>query len=201
LAEVVRFDDAKLTKKERQQLAPKDRGLNVEAISASADGKILYIGLRNPRPRANALVVPLHNAQAVIEKSDSPVFGKPLFWNFHGLGIRSLEYSSFHKTYFTLAGSHDETPGFVLYRWSGRIDDPPKVVQGVGIQNDFTPEALICFSRSERLLILSDDGSLPVRINHASECLQGRLNDDGTCPNKFLRDPNKKTFRAAWILP
>jgi hypothetical protein len=32
----------------RRRLAPKDEGLNIEGLSAAADGRSLYIGLRNP---------------------------------------------------------------------------------------------------------------------------------------------------------
>jgi len=60
---------------------------------------------------------------------------------------------------------------------------------------------LVCFRNSGKLLVLSDDGSLPIRVGSPSECMQGKLNDDGTCPNKFLTDPNKKTFRAIWLTP
>jgi len=230
LDKVTRFDAAKLTEKERQKLAPKEHGLNIEALCASADGRTLYIGFRNPRPIRNnslkmtaspgmgisngtsprdkkndvgkALVVPLKNADAVIENSAAPIFGEPMLWSLGGLGIRSMEYSNFHQAYFIAAGPHNENPGYALYRWSGKNDEPPRFVRDLHtMQKDFTTEALVSFKNSDKLLLLSDDGSLDIKVSNASECLDGRLNDDGTCPNKFLTDPNKKTFRAIWLEP
>lgn len=201
LDKATRLDEAKLTKKERENLAPKKQGLNIEALCATADETVLYICFRNPRPNKKALVVPLYNAYAIIKQSALPVLGKPILWDLNSLGIKSMEYSAFHKAYFIIAGPHNEGRKSVLYRWSGRIDEQPKLVRNLGNNRDFTPEALICFPNSEKLLVLSDDGSLPVKIDNFSECMQGRLNDDGTCPNKFLTDPNNKTFRAIWLIP
>ena len=56
---------ADLKKKDREKLAPKDEGLNIEGLCAAAHGGTLYIGFRNPRPkdrpggRAKAIVIPL----------------------------------------------------------------------------------------------------------------------------------------------
>ncbi len=201
LAEATRLNAKNLSKKDRQKLAPKEKGLNIEALCASADGKVLYIGFRNPRPNAKALVMPLYNSGDIVEKSAISVLGKPILLDLKNLGIRSMEYSHFHHTYFIIAGPHDESPGCVLYRWSGKDDEQPKFVRSLSTQKDLTPEALVCFPKSERILLLSDDGSLRIKVNVAFECIDGELNDDGTCPNKFLVDPNKKTFRAIWLTP
>jgi len=200
------FGLTSLSKKDLKKLAPKEEGLNIEGLCASADGRTIYIGFRNPRPvdkstrRAGALVVPLNNPANVIEKGDAPLFGEPILWDFGGLGIRSMEYSPFHRAYFVIAGAFDRTPEFALYRWSGRKDEQPELVQQMS-QSSFGPEALIPFDDSEMLLLLSDDGTLPVSVTDASQCMEGELNDDGTCPNKFLLDPGRKTFRAIRLKP
>jgi hypothetical protein len=210
LDKATQFNAKKLSKKERKKLAPKEQGLNIEGLCASADGRTLYIGFRNPRPpliknlkfSLKALVVPLRNPDAVIESPVEPIFGEPMLWDLGGLGIRSMEYSHFHKVYFIIAGPHDESSKSVLYRWSGKVDEPPRFVRDLHtLQKDFTPEALVVFEKSDRLLMLSDDGSLDIKVTDASECMEGELNDDGTCPNKFLVDPYKKSFRAIWINP
>jgi len=231
LDKATQFNAEKLSKKERQKLAPKEQGLNIEGLCASTDGKTLYIGFRNPRPplirnskfSLNALVVPLKNPDAVVESSAAPIFDEPMLWDLGGLpavpssdsaitdyrhsgqaglGIRSMEYSHFHKAYFIITGPHNEGSKSALYRWSGKDDEPPKFVRDLHtLQKDFTPEALVCFKNSGRLLIISDDGSLDIKVTDASECMEGQLNKDGTCPNKFLIDSNKKTFRAIWITP
>ena len=47
--------------------------------------------------------------------------------------------------------------------------------------------------------MLSDDGSLVVRIAGPSECLEGEYRKDGTTLNKYLANPARKTFRGAWL--
>lgn len=197
--------DEDLKKKEREKLAPKQDGLNIEALCASADGGTIYIGFRNPGVRArakaerNAIVVPLHNAPGVVERGQAPVFGEPMPWNLEGLAIRSMEYSAFHRTYFIIAGRPDEQNDFALYRWTGDRDMSPELVRELrALADDFTPEALVPFSDG-RLLLLSDDGSLEVKVSGPGDCLAGEYNKNGTCLNKFLADPAKKTFRGIWL--
>jgi hypothetical protein len=200
LDQAARFGAANLTKQQLKNLAPKENGLNIEALCASADGNTLYIGFRNPRPSSKAIVVPLDNPKQVIENQQPPVFADPLLWDLKGFGIRSMEYSHFHKAYFIIAGPHNDQPAaFALYRWSGRKDEPPQVVQS--INSDFTPEALVPFKNSPKLLLLSDDGSLVIDVSDASECMQDRLRKDGKCLNKHLTNPAKKHFRAIWLQP
>lgn len=199
---------ADLKKKDREKLAPKEEGLNIEGLCASADGKMIYIGFRNPRPmdesarRHKALVVPLLNPDRVVEKGEAPVFGEPILWDLGGLGIRSMEYSPFHKVYFIIAGEADESDKFALYRWPGERENKPVFLQRLTEEaKSFSPEALIPFESSNRLLLLSDDGSLPIKVAGPHECIEGEYRKDGTCENKFLLDPNKKTFRAFWLIP
>ncbi len=206
LLDATRLDEPALKKKDREKLAPKKQGLNIEALAATPDGKTLYIGFRNPRPlsplakKQCALVVPLTNAPAVVEKGAPAAFGEPILWALGGLGLRSMEYSPRHSAFFLIAGPHDEAADFALYRWSGNRGDSPQFVRKIVAAN-FTPEALMPLSNSDKLLILSDDGSLRVRISHPSQCLPGELIDDRTCLNKHLIDPQKKTFRAMYIQP
>jgi hypothetical protein len=120
-----------------------------------------------------------------------------------------MEYSPFHKAYFIVAGPRDEGPGFALYRWSGERENPPVLVRQLSY-GDFSPEAIVTFKSSSRLLLLSDDGTLPVKVAPAlasqeaagaAECVEGELLANGACPNKFLIDPNKKFFRGIWLEP
>lgn len=195
-----------LSKKELKKLAPKEEGLNIEGLCASADGATLYVGFRNPRPvnkstgRNRALVVPLKNAPDIIEKGDKPVFGDPMLWDLGGLGVRAMEYSIYHKAYFIVAGAFDTTRDFALYRWSGLESEQPGLLRLMR-QSSFGPEALAPFDRSELLLFLSDDGTLPVSVSDPGQCIEGELNPDGSCPNKFLLNPNKKTFQAICLTP
>ena len=207
LEDVTRFN-TNLKKRQRESLAPKKAGLNIEGLCASADGNTLYIGFRNPRPydsqtsRAKALVVPLKNPRQVIEKGAQPVFGEPILWNLGGLGIRSMEYSPFHKFYFIVAGTHNQDPIFALYRWLGEKNTQPAFVTEICTDNyDFTPEALAVFKDSNRLLLLSDDGSIEFNVSNPSDCMAGELLPGRKCLNKHLTDAGKKLFKGAWLQP
>jgi len=200
LERATRFDAVNLTKQQRKNLAPKKDGLNIEGLCASPDGKTIYIGFRNPHPRSKAIVVPLKNARQVIERVEPPIFGSPILWDLGGLGIRSMEYSLFHKAYFIVAGPNNEQPRFALYRWSGKEDTPPSLVRELNSdESSFKPEALITFKNSAGFLLLSDDGSLAFNVSMPSECMEGKLSKDGKCLNKYLTDQNKKHFRAIWL--
>jgi len=207
LEKVTRFN-VNLKKKDREKLAPKKEGLNIEALCASADGRTIYIGFRNPRPaggsnhKPRALIVPLENASEIIEEGKTPVFGESVLWDLQDLGIRSMEYSGFHKTYFVVAGGpDDEGSDFLLYCWSGVAKERPTLIRSLNLGTRFTPEALIPFAGSGRLLLLSDDGSIPVKVSGPQECAKGQYRKDGTCQNKYLLDSEKKTFRGIWLRP
>ena len=202
LDKATRLDALNLTKIERKKLAPKEEGLNIEGLCASADGNTIYIGFRNPRPQSKTLLVPLSNPKEVIEKQQPPIFEEPILWDLKGLGIRSMEYSHFHKAYFIIAGPHNQRQGFVLYRWSGERDSPPVLIQQILLEKDnFSPEALVTFKTEERFLLLSDDGTLLIEVSDDSECMQGKLSEDGKCLQKYLTDQNKKCFRGIWLRP
>ncbi len=207
LARAAGFSAGKLKIKELENLAPKKQGLNIEGLCASADGKILYIGFRNPIHKTDsgkmqAIVVPLKNADSVIEKNQEPVFSKPMLWDFQGLGIRAMEYSAFHKSFFIIAGPADEKKDFALYRWSGDQKQQPELIgKIVDLPQDFTPEALFFPENSDKLFLLSDDGTLIVNVSSPAECTDGELLEGLKCQNKHLTDPNKKTFRGFWLKP
>jgi hypothetical protein len=206
LDKATRFDKNDLSKKEREKLAPKEKGLNIEGLCASANGKTIYIGFRNPRPidrvtnHTKTLVVPFNNPKQLIENGEAPVFGEPILWDLSGRGIRSMEYSNFHKAYFIIAGSSDESKKFALYRWSGKKEGQPVLVRELNLSN-FNPEALVTFENSDKFFILSDDGTLEVKVSGAWECMKGEYRKNGTCQNKYLIDPKKKTFRGFWLEP
>ena len=149
-----------------------------------------------------AVVLQLLNAAQVIEQAGSPVLGQPLLWDLDGMGLRSMEYSPRHDTYYVIAGPHDSRSEWALYRWSGAPNAQPVLVhQMTPDQRSLTPEALIVFKETDKLLLLSDDGTLLIPVSGAAECDEGQYRSDGTCPNKYLRDESKKSFRGLWIEP
>ncbi len=207
LARAAGFSAAGLKIGELENLAPKEQGLNIEGLCASADGKILYIGFRNPIHKTDsgkmrAIVIPLKNAGSVIEKNAEPVFGEALLWDLDGSRIRSMEYSTFHKTFFIIAGPADERKDFALYEWSGDQGQQPEIIRKLeDLPKDFTPEALFSSGNSDKLFLLSDDGTLVVDVSSPAECLEGELLEGLKCQNKHLTDPGKKTFRGLLLEP
>jgi hypothetical protein len=193
----------KLKGKDLEKLAPKNEGLNIEALCADPNGQIFYIGLRNPLHKAAgekkyAIVLPLLNPASVVENNQKCIFGNPLLWDLAGRGVRSMEWSPAALKYFIIAGPSDERRDFALYSWTGRKDKQPQLIRKLILPENFTPEALIVFDKNQ-FLVLSDDGTIEVKVASPADCIEGQLLDGSRCPNKFLTDPNKKTFRALWL--
>ena len=201
IVDLLGLDAANLARDRQPEMAPKERGLNIEALAASPDGQLL-VGLRNPLgPDGRAIVIPLLDPDAVVLQRATPTLGEPLLWDLGGRGIRSLEYSPAHAAFFVVAGDRDDGPGFLLYRWSGKRQDAPIRVRRLDAGRSWEPEALVAFPGSSILLALSDDGSRRVPVSDSAECLEDAYEPGGTCPAKLLRDPQRRTFRGFPIPP
>ncbi|MBN2130166.1 MAG: hypothetical protein JW741_11750 [Sedimentisphaerales bacterium] len=158
---------AEMTPEQRARLAPSREGLNIEALCASHNSEVL-IAFRNPRPlrvitgTPHALIVPVDNADEVIEKGEAPIFGEGVLWDLGGLGIVSFEYSAFHRVFFVVAAPHDNESVFVLYRWSGMKANPPEVVKRFSTDDQVPfPRTIIPFENSSKLLFLGRSVEAP----------------------------------------
>ncbi len=173
--------------------------VNIEGLASSADGRSLWIGLRAPLVSARAIVLPLANPGAVVEQGSSPELGQPILWDLGQRGVRDLLWSASRKELLVLATSDGASPP-VLYRWSGTFGDPPRELGAArpaasAAAADIQPEALVERADGTRILVLSDDGERRVEVP-PSECRSRFDARTGTCPNKRLRDPGRKTFRG-----
>jgi hypothetical protein len=160
------------------QLAPKaPGGFNLEGMTATPAGGVI-IGFRNPLHEGRALIIPLDNPADVIA-GGKPRFGEPVLLDLGGRGVRSL--SSWRGRYLIAAGSPTSAaePGPALYTWDGNGAPGLATIDVAGLN----PEAFFTPEESERIMLLSDDGSLPI---DGTEC-------------KSLKDPARKRFRAAWV--
>lgn len=160
--------------------APKEVGaLNIEGLCEGPDGSLL-IGFRNPQPQRRALVVPLLNPAEAIAGRRAKL-GDPLLLDLGGLGVRDL--ARVEGEYLVLAGPHDGRDDGRLFRWSGRGAEP--VPLSASALAKLNPEVIVTWpgARSERLLILSDDGARKI----------------GGCPCKDLKEPERQRFRGAWF--
>ncbi len=215
--EMVTLLDDQLKKNARKALAPKKSGLNIEGLAAApadasvavSDDRTLYIALRNPTwcdpvtKKHMAIVIPLTNPADVVDRHGTCRFGKPLLWDLNGLGVRSMEYSPGHGAFFIIAGRNDSRPGFLLYRWSGIGDDAPRLVKSSALPGgSFAPEAMFVMPAEPGLLwLLSDDGAIEIKVAGPWQCVGKKYYNDGYCQNKYLLNPDKKTFGATTIKP
>ena len=199
---LLKLDDLKLQKNigvagedSGRKLAPKEYGLNIEGMTISADGKDLYIGMRNPVPGNRAILIPLKNIEDVMLRKSDPKLGAPIYLNLANRGIRSIEYSSAHQMYFIIAGSISGEDNSSIYSWSGDIKTDPKTIMPFSKLN---PEAIAPIKDSKQLYVLSDDGNVKHRVK-SNETNDQLINGASSC--KSLKDYKKKRFRVISLNP
>tara|TARA_B100000902_G_scaffold190289_1_gene181932 strand:+ start:2445 stop:3506 length:1062 start_codon:yes stop_codon:yes gene_type:complete len=199
---LLKLDDLKLQKNigvagedSGRKLAPKEYGLNIEGMTISADGKDLYIGMRNPVPGNRAILIPLKNIEDVILRKSDPKLGAPIYLNLANRGIRSIEYSSAHQMYFIIAGSISGEDNSSIYSWSGDTKMNPKTIMPFSKLN---PEAIAPIKDSKQLYVLSDDGNVKHRVK-SNETNDQLINGASSC--KSLKDYKKKRFRVISLNP
>jgi hypothetical protein len=205
LQEVTRFEEF-LTKKQEAQLAPKQKGLNIEGLAVGSDGRSLWIGLRNPlytdaTGKRKAIVIPLLNPDEVIEKGKPARFGEAILLDLGGRGIRSIDYLESQKEYWIVAGSTGARSqvDFEVFRY--HHSDGNLIPVKVDFPKNFTPESLFAFPGTKTIYFVSDDGTIEKEIQSPSDCMAGQLLPNGYCPNKFLIDLDKRTFRVFQFNP
>ncbi|WP_374089108.1 DUF3616 domain-containing protein [Methylomicrobium lacus] len=173
-----------------EKLPPKAKGgLNIEGLAVTPHHELL-IGFRNPIPGGKALLLPLTNPQALLEKKQAhAIFGAPIELDLNGLGIRSIEYWAEKKRFILIAGAYDGSDQFSLYQWSGQEKENPERIEVTGLPDHFRPESVLFYPhRDNRLHLLSDDGSI--------ERIEGT-----PCKDIEDKDHPQKYFRSVWISP
>lgn len=158
------------------ELAPKaEGGLNLEGMTAGPDGSLL-LGFRNPVPEGRALLVRLDGPDDLLAGA-APRLGPPIRLDLDGLGVRALSW--WRERYLIVAGDRDTGRPSALYTWDG-VGAPIAVQVELG---DLNPEGTFSPDDDPRVLLLSDDGTVP---------------RDGV-PCKELKDPTQRRFRGAWL--
>lgn len=148
--------------------AEAEGGLNIEGLAAAADGSLL-IGLRNPIPQGEAIVVPLLNPAELVDGKGPARFGAAIRLDLGGRGVRSIERVG--SGYVIAAGPPADAGTFAVYRWSGKPGDAPSHVQlDLGT---LQPEALFAWPDGQ-LTLLSDDGGVPVGKKACKDAAKAR---------------------------
>ncbi len=159
-----------------------DGSLNIEALCDTAEGT-LFIGFRSPLHGNKAMLAPLLNPQECV-KGVAPQFAAPIFLDLQGNGIRAMVRLQ-GSNYLIMSGSALSGGKSRLYIWDGGAVVHPITMDKGTFPSNFTPESLIVMDLpdEDRLLVLSDDGTLLV---------------DGQ-PAKEHPLPVRRTFRACRI--
>jgi hypothetical protein len=151
-------------------------GLNIEGIAAGP-GDSLWIGFRNPVPGGRALLVPLLNPGAVIQRVEVPRFGAVRRLDLAGRGIRDIVNAG--GRFFVLAGPAEGGGRHRLFVWDGSDGEPRELKDAV--PKGFQAESMVAGNGSVSTLdLLSDDGSEKI--------------GERRCEN--VADPSARQFRA-----
>ncbi|MBN1466531.1 DUF3616 domain-containing protein [candidate division KSB1 bacterium] len=180
------MEDSYLPQEKRNdQLAPKERGVNIEGLAAAPNGRSLLIGFRNPIPGGRALVIELLNPVAVVAESQPPKFGETFLLDMGNRGVRSIEFDPLQRCYLVIGGPADDEIDAKLYVWDG-LDSAPVEIESIDFSRfeKFTPEALFFSQQNSVLQIFSDDGTIK-KINAAGD----------KCDCKDLGRDEEKSFR------
>lgn len=178
-----RFDD------KDKDLAPKDRGVNIEGLAPTADDRGLLIGFRNPLPEGKAMIVEFFNPLQVLAGAERPSFGEAYFLDLNQRGVRSLDYLAALQRHLIVAGSTNGGLESELYLWNSGGESAENIEQtNFGDIKKFNPEAVVQFENNPRFLLLSDDGTVNLRDK-----------DGDTCDCKDVSDDALKQFRGVWL--
>ncbi|WP_224245491.1 DUF3616 domain-containing protein [Hyalangium gracile] len=140
------------------ELAPKDKGTNIEGLAALPTGG-LVVGFRNPQSGSSALMVTLTNPDAVLGGAKAR-FGQAILVNLGGYGIRGMAWSEAHQAVLILSGPRDESSGpFALWKWSGDVSSAPVKVMELTAPSSSAPEVIIPRAGTKNVQILFDMGS------------------------------------------
>jgi hypothetical protein len=150
--------------------------LSFEGMTATPDGA-LWLGLRSPVPRGQALVLQLGNPLEVMQGA-APRLASPHRLDLGGLGVRGLSF--WHGSYLVIAGPAGDGGPFALYRWQG--SGAPELLEAELLRG-LGPEGFFSHEARDEVLVLSDDGTRLV----------------GGVPCKHLPTAERKAFRGVWL--
>ena len=101
--------------------------LNIEGLTYAHKTDDLLLGLRAPMAGKYSIIIAIENPAEVFEKSAAPIFGKPIFLNLEGGGIRSLHFSTILNKY-VIANEVLDAKGkhySKIWTWSGNPKEAP----------------------------------------------------------------------------
>lgn len=165
LRDLIEDESTKLFNLENPQSAKNKRlgcrsanGLNIEGLCAWHDSELL-IGFRNPRPRKQALLIPLKNPHELICTESRAKFGKPILLDLGNRGIRDIQFWESHGIYLIIAGANNRDDNFALYAWTGKRSQAAVKISSLAFSS-FPAESIVIYPHlKDRFLLLTDDGN------------------------------------------
>lgn len=201
LAEFGLPESIMLNESQKLELEPKKNGdqppmgINIEGL-ATTNGASLLIAMRNPLVEGKAIIVPLHNPNALISgETSAPQLGEPILLDLGGLGIRAIQRIDSSGTYLIAAGSTGKGSRSRIFRWERARTDIIVPLENVEL-GGLTPEAIVLDASRSRALLLSDDGRRRIHVDDPDRCRELK---DELCECKHLLAPADRSFRARWI--
>jgi len=140
---------------------PKLGGLSIEGLTATRESGELLIGVRSPLISDKAILIPLRNADEVVNPGVEAEFGTPILLDLGGHGIRSIDYWPQRDLYLIVAGPATKSAeNFRLYLWGGsRVEDLKFDFAGLGLGPGVSTEGLMIEPASETVYLFFDEGN------------------------------------------
>jgi len=146
----------------------KGDGFGVEGLAFDPQGKILWLGFREPIIDGKAVLVGILNPADAFEHNKKFIFtSTPLLLDFKGGGIRDIVYDRVLNGYLIATQREGKRKNklFKLWFWNGSPDIPPKRVRISGVNDLERTEGIVplTIDGKAKLLLLSDSGSIKKR--------------------------------------
>lgn len=141
-----------------------ENGLNIEGLTFSPDGKILWIGLRAPLFDKKAILIGLLNPRQALESGEPFEFtDNHIALDLDRGGIRDIAYDRTLSGYLILSQRENtkDEKAFKLWLWNGDADSTPRRVRISGIKKLKRTEGIapVNLTGKEQLLLVNDDGN------------------------------------------
>lgn len=156
-------------------LAPIKGGVNIEGLAPRSEGGV-WIGFRSPLIDGKAVLLGLENPREMIAGAP-PELTAPVLLPLDGLGIRAMTQHRGRNV--VVAGDAIHARASTVYTWDVT---GVRAVAGPDL-TQFNAEAFVSYDARDRVMLLSDDGSVVV---DGTEC-------------KRLANPSKRQFHGRWI--
>ena len=153
-----------LKKAAKERDVKDERGLNIEGLTFSPDGDVLWVGLRAPLIDEKAIMIGVLNPRATLESGESFQFiDQPVALDLDSGGIRDIAYDPTLSGYLILSQRENTKTekAFKLWLWSGNAQSAPRRIRITDIKKLKRTEGIasVRLKGRDQLLLVNDDGN------------------------------------------